>query len=122
MAITTPLQMMAEFQLKASDAARQTSQAVRSTLSGIRTDARIGVPVDTGNLRESISYELDTPLSGEVGPEANYGGFVEFGTSRQAPQPFLHPAADRWQPQFEKAVEEVAGFSPVVTRQTRLMR
>ena len=111
--LRTPLQMMAEFQLKASDAARQTSQAVRSTLIGIQTDARISAPVDTGNLRASISYNLDTPLSGEVGPEANYGIYVETGTSRMAPQPYLHPAADRWEPRFREALDEVAGFGPV---------
>lgn len=60
--------------------------------------AKINCPVDTGNLRSSIHTELTDQSSNSaeagVSPSANYGGFVELGTSRQRPKPYLRPAAD----------------------------
>lgn len=55
-------------------------------------------PVDTGALRASISH--DSALTGDgtgeatAGPELFYGKFVEFGTRRQTPQPFMQPAGE----------------------------
>lgn len=60
--------------------------------------AKIKCPVDTGNLRSSIHTELteqrDDYAAAEVSPSANYGGYVELGTSRSRKQPYLRPAAD----------------------------
>lgn len=52
------------------------------------------VPVDTGNLKSSIGVDFDG-LGLEAGPTANYGGYVEYGTSRMAPQPYMRPAFDK---------------------------
>ena len=48
------------------------------------------VPVDTGALKESITINLTehSIVAGE-----DYAVFVEFGTVKMAPQPFLGPAA-----------------------------
>lgn len=87
--------------------------AVRKTLKDIEAGAKNRVPVDTGNLKGSISTsDLRTighsgSLSGEVGPTAAYGAFVELGTSRMAPQPYLGPAADQFLPLFEQAVAQL---------------
>lgn len=51
-------------------------------------------PVDTGNLRNSITHVVDE--SGEaayIGTNVEYGPYVELGTVKQNAQPFLHPAA-----------------------------
>jgi HK97 gp10 family phage protein len=54
------------------------------------------VPVDTGNLKSSIGQDFDDDGMGfEAGPTANYGGYVEYGTSRMAPKPYLIPAFDK---------------------------
>jgi HK97 gp10 family phage protein len=54
------------------------------------------VPVDTGNLKNSIGQDFDDDgLGFEAGPTANYGHYVEFGTSRMSPQPYMRPAFDR---------------------------
>ena len=84
-------------------------QAVIKTAADIERDAKIAAPVDTGALRNSISYELrDDGLTAEVGPTVHYAPFLEYGTSRMAPRPYLGPAADRHVPRFEKAIESLA--------------
>ncbi|MCT1689868.1 HK97 gp10 family phage protein [Brevibacterium sp. p3-SID960] len=83
------------------------SAAVRKTAADIIRDAQIAAPVRTGNLRNSITADItDYPavVSAEVGPTAEYGAYVEFGTSKQAPQPYLGPAADRHVPVLETAL------------------
>ena len=49
-----------------------------------------GAPVDTGALRDSIRTNSEGV---EVG--VPYGAYVEYGTSRTAPQPFTVPAINR---------------------------
>lgn len=68
--------------------------AISKTTKDIEADAKILAPVDTGNLRNSISASYDH-LGSEIGPTAEYGLYVEEGTSRMAPQPYLGPAFDR---------------------------
>lgn len=83
---------------------------VAKTAADITADAKAFAPVDTGNLRASIGHDLfegNGETSAEIGPTTNYGGFVEWGTSRMAPQPYLGPAFDRRVPQFEKALGDM---------------
>jgi HK97 gp10 family phage protein len=91
----------------AGQAVSRASQAVRKTAHDIEADAKVNAPVDTGNLRGSISRDIKT-LSTEIGPTANYGRYVEEGTSRMAPQPYMNPAADRRFPQFDAAMDQIA--------------
>jgi HK97 gp10 family phage protein len=52
-------------------------------------------PVDTGRLRNSITWELRTDARGlyaAVGTNVEYAPYVEFGTSKMSAQPFLRPA------------------------------
>ena len=77
-------------------------------------DARTLAPVDTGNLRSSIGVTADTGWRGEVltatvGPTAHYGRYVEEGTSRMGPQPYMMPAADRHEPLFVAAIQSLGG-------------
>lgn len=54
------------------------------------------VAVDTGFLRSSASLDVENNgLGWVVGPTAEYGDYVERGTSRMAPQPALRPAYDQ---------------------------
>lgn len=51
-------------------------------------------PVDTGNLRNSISHKVDEKEEASfIGTNVEYGPYVETGTSKMAAQPFLKPAA-----------------------------
>ena len=85
------------------------SLAVGKTLKDIERSAKERAPVDTGNLKDSIGVTRHSPLSGEVGPTAEYGYWVEMGTSRMAPQPYMAPAADIHLPLFEQAIVELGG-------------
>lgn len=84
------------------------TRAVAKAAHDIEARAKIKAPVDTGNLRNSISSDV-RPLSAEVGPTADYAAYVELGTSRMAPQPFLGPAFDEVEPQFVRAVQMLGG-------------
>lgn len=82
------------------------SVAVRKTALDIEASAKAVAPVDTGNLRNSISSDI-AKLHAEVGPTAAYGVYVEYGTSRMAPQPYLGPAFDRHAPGLEAALGQI---------------
>lgn len=78
---------------------RTAPAAVKKTLFDIETDAKVLAPVDTGFLEGSIGTDVDADgLGGGVGPTADYGHYVEGGTSRMAPQPYMGPAFDRRAP------------------------
>lgn len=59
--------------------------------------ARSRCPVDTGNLRGSITYEIARDgdgLSARVGTNVPYAIYVHEGTRYMAPRPFLREAID----------------------------
>lgn len=88
-------------------------QALHDGGEVIAAEARRLAPVDTGTLRDSIQVtdERDASLYGRpnagdgisvyVGPVGStedgdvfYAKFIEFGTTRHGPQPFLRPAIE----------------------------
>lgn len=78
------------------------------TAKNIGNRARTLAPVLTGTLRSSITVEETSPLHWEIKADAFYGRFVEYGTSRQAPQPFMAPAAEAYEEAFYLGVEVIA--------------
>jgi HK97 gp10 family phage protein len=86
------------------------SRAIAKTAHDIEADAKAIVPVDTGNLKNSISTDLDrAELSAEIGPTADYGRYVEEGTSEMAPHAYLGPAYDRHAHELVSAIEQIIG-------------
>lgn len=85
---------------------------VKKSASDIEADAKINAPVDTGNLKNSIGSDIDG-LSAEIGPTAEYAGYVEYGTSnedetvRMAAQPYMGPAFEKHEPAFVEALGKV---------------
>lgn len=89
--------------------------AIRKGANIIRDKARAYVPVDTGELRKSITvsgakYRKGT-IALSIKPRKNkkrgisvfYGKFIEYGTSKMAAKPFMRPAYD----EAEKEVLDV---------------
>ena len=83
------------------------SAAIRKTALDIKKDARAFCPVDTGDLKNSITMS-STKLAAEIGPTADYGVYVELGTSRMAPHAFLGPAFDRRVHGLETALLQIS--------------
>jgi HK97 gp10 family phage protein len=100
--VITVGQFAAELQQSIAKANMEASQVVRGAAFLCQRVAVQRAPVDTGFLRNSITVggiygQTLTPgaLAAQVGPEARYGGFVEFGTANQGAQPYLTPAAEQ---------------------------
>ena len=99
--------------LESKDAAKIIKKGLRQAATVVRNRAKKLVPVDTGLLRKSIkvyqtkgqrkhfySYSVTGGGMTKKGKasaymgEAYYGGFIELGTKRMKPHPFLAPAFD----------------------------
>ncbi|HEX6686688.1 MAG TPA: HK97-gp10 family putative phage morphogenesis protein [Candidatus Limnocylindrales bacterium] len=90
----------------------QVAAVVRKSAFAVERGAKLRAAVDTGNLRNSINTSLlfrGDLVSAEIGPEADYGIYVELGTARMAPQPFLGPAFDEVEPSFLAALADLTG-------------
>lgn len=85
-----------------------TQKAVQDTI----TQSRSLAPVDTGFLRASIhghSESTAVHASGEVTASAEYAVYVENGTSRMSPQPFMRPAQEAVTPGWLAAIAQLGG-------------
>lgn len=103
----------AELGAKAGTVGAKAATATLKAGADITRDAKALAPVDTGNLRASIGMTVTGSgahgrMSVEIGPTANYGEYVETGTSRMAAQPYLFPATDRNVPGWYAALEQVS--------------
>jgi len=68
--------------------------------------AKTIVPVRTGYLRSTINFHVfERPLTFWFGATASYASYVEFGTRRMAPRPFLRPALDAYLPRLMAAIK-----------------
>ncbi len=103
---------MSEFSRLAADLDRHSetlrdraSAVVRKTVFDTMADAQTLAPVDTGNLKGSITTEVRPgDLVGVVEATADYAAYIEWGTSKMQPQPFMQPAQDRNTPTFLEAL------------------
>lgn len=68
--------------------------------------AKKACPVDTGRLRNSITHTQSGDNSEIIGTNVEYAPFVELGTSRQAAQPYLKPAATDHTSTYRKIFEQ----------------
>lgn len=64
-------------------------------------------PVDTGNLRSSITHVVDESNGAVyIGSNTSYAPFVELGTVKQQAQPYLKPAATEHGQTYRNIMEE----------------
>lgn len=62
-------------------------------------------PVDTGRLRNSITFYTEDKAV-HIGTNVEYAQFVEEGTSKQKPQPYLRPAVEDHLDQYRQILED----------------
>ena len=64
-------------------------------------------PVDTGNLRNSITHEVDDGESAVyIGTNVEYAPYQELGTIHMAANPFLKPAVADHANEYRKIIEK----------------
>ncbi|MGQ4574896.1 HK97-gp10 family putative phage morphogenesis protein [Dermabacteraceae bacterium P7006] len=86
---------------------------VQKACAEIKARAQAVVPVSPGGgtLKRSISYRTSKApggATGEVGPTAHYGAYVELGTYKMAARPYLRPATDQVTPSFNEAAAKLS--------------
>ncbi len=86
-------------------------RVLKQVAKEVKDEAKELVPIDTGALKASIRLIVTAATAGDItrigvraggyevnpktGKLVNYAVYVEFGTSRQTPQPYLIPAASK---------------------------
>ncbi|MEM3697115.1 MAG: HK97 gp10 family phage protein [Candidatus Bathyarchaeia archaeon] len=71
----------------------------------VKAYAKQLAPIRTGYLRSSIYAKIQDWVA-EIGAEATYALFVEFGTRHMQARPFLYPAIQEYLPRLEQIVCE----------------
>ena len=101
-----------------TDNSEEVSQGIKSAINvalekiGLFAEgyAQMKCPVDTGNLRASITHEVDTGGKAVyIGTNVEYAPYVELGTSKQKAQPFLRPAATEHGNQYRQVLKDALG-------------
>ncbi len=89
---------MAELKWYGDKAIKSVEDAINKALTAsalvVEGTAKNLAPVDTGNLRNSITHEVEGPEA-RVGTNISYAIYQELGTSKMAAQPFLNPALEQ---------------------------
>lgn len=85
---------------------KQIEQALIAIGLNAESHAKEECPVDTGRLRNSITHEVDmSEQAAIIGSNVEYAAYVELGTSKQKPQPYLRPAAENHADEYKRIVE-----------------
>lgn len=84
-------------------------RTTKSYAEKIARRAQARAPVgETGRLRDSIEARKIDEAEYMVRPwMVPYAHIVEFGYGRQPPKPFITPAADMFEPRFERAIAKL---------------
>ena len=81
---------------------------VKSNTTNMNKNMQKLAPVDTGNMKRSITSEFtDGGFTGTTEPHTDYAGYVEYGTRFQAAQPFVKPAFDVQKKVFKNDLERL---------------
>lgn len=112
------LAWQAELAGSPADAMQKASQLLRAAGFQTQAMARTLVPVDTGFLRTSITVGhpsgRDTApgdLEVQIGPEAAYGVYVEYGTTKRGGRPYMTPAAETVGKALEERIAKEVGIT-----------
>lgn len=94
--------------LKSNANMKDVKQIVKQNTAELTQGAQRKAPVDTGNLRRSITMDLsDGGLTGKVKPTADYASYVEYGTRFSPRQAFMAPSFNRQKEQFKRDMNQL---------------
>lgn len=103
-------QFQAAMQKLDNEMQRHVHRELASWATDVEALARRIVPVRTGYLRSSIYAKIERWVA-EIGAEATYAMFVEFGTRYMRARPYLYPAVHRYLPQLEAVISEAIEYA-----------
>ena len=87
-----------------------TTEAISAALEAIgmqaESYAKLACPVDTGNLRNSITHQQADEMTEAIGTNVEYAAYVEMGTSRMEARPYLGPALTEHVDEYKRMVEQ----------------
>jgi HK97 gp10 family phage protein len=98
-------QFKAAMQRLDSGMQRHVHRQLVSWAADVKALAKRIVPVRTGHLRSSIYAKIQGWVA-QIGAEATYAMFVEFGTRYMRARPYLYPSIQRYLPQLEAIISE----------------
>ena len=73
-----------------------TDELVKRLTLDVATDAERFVPIDTGELHQSIHSEFPRPLIGQVWVGTDHWIYPEYGTRYMKAEPYMRPALYRY--------------------------
>ena len=101
--------------IKFTDNSKEVSDNIKvALLRGLETCGLVAegyakklAPVDTGNLRNSITHDVDDEEpSAYIGTNVEYAPYQELGTIHMKAQPFLKPAVADHANTYRKIIED----------------
>lgn len=100
----------AELSAGGFSAGRQAARIVEERALDVENIAKQLAPVDTGNLRRSITHDINTGgLAADIGTDVDYAEHVERGTANSPPQPYMEPALDEVAQPFLEDISRIPG-------------
>lgn len=93
--------------LKSSRRSRAQKEALQAGAFIVEAGAKRRAPVRTGFLRSSIRAQEASEREVQITVGAEYAKFVEFGTSRQAPRPYLRPTLNEERSDITEAMRRI---------------
>lgn len=111
----------ASFTRQAAVIGPQAAAVVMDSIREAADQMRSTVPVDEGDLLDSITVDAAPTIAGgriyaDAGPDATENPaafkarFHEYGTVKMAPNPFVGPAGDRVEPGFVAAMKALTSW------------
>ena len=85
------------------------SQALEMIGGKAESYAKKLCPVDTGNLRNSITHQRYDENTEVIGSGVKYAPYVELGTYKMKARPFLRPAAEGHQGEYMAIIQALLG-------------
>lgn len=92
--------------LKKLEDLTKVEQVVRASGEEFIRTSRTLVPVDTGHLRDGIDTKMLSKTSVKIISNAEYSGYVEYGTRYMKAQPYFRPTMKKIFPEFQKQLKK----------------